>query len=76
MSELNERRWAVMSERGCEASELTYDEAQEHVRRLINEKVYGLSIITNEAARYLPRRENKADAPKDEAKAPLSHTEA
>ena len=55
MGELNERRWAVLSERGCETSSLTYDEALELVRKLKGEKVYGLSIVTNEAAQRLTR---------------------
>lgn len=53
MSELNEQRWSVLSERGGEASGLTYAAAAERVRRLASEKVYGLCIITDEAAARL-----------------------
>lgn len=53
MGELDEPRWAVISERGCEASSLKYDEAAELLRRLVGEKVNGTCIITNEAARHL-----------------------
>jgi hypothetical protein len=51
MSELTEQRWAVLSERGCEASALTYEQANEVMRSLMREKVSGLSIITDAAAR-------------------------
>ena len=54
MSELNEPRWSVLSERGREASGLTYDGAVRLEDRLRAERVYGLCIITDEAARRLP----------------------
>ena len=50
MSELTERRWAVLSERGCEATELTYAQAAEMMRALHREKISGLSVITDDAA--------------------------
>ena len=50
MSELSERRWAVLSERGGEASGINYDEASQLVRRLKAEDVSGLCIISSEAA--------------------------
>jgi hypothetical protein len=50
MSELTENRWAVISERGVEASKLTYDDAVKLMRKLSNEKRYGLCIVSNEAA--------------------------
>jgi hypothetical protein len=53
MSELKEQRWAVMSERGCEASTLTYEEAAALIGRLASEEVRGMCIITNEAAQHL-----------------------
>lgn len=55
MSELTERRWAVLSERGCEATELTYAQAHEMMRALAREHVSGLSVITNDAARRATR---------------------
>ncbi|HEX8140568.1 MAG TPA: hypothetical protein VF544_23580 [Pyrinomonadaceae bacterium] len=61
MGELGERRWAVTSERGCEASSLSYMEAVEMMRSLAALKVSGLCIITNEAAKHLPPV--KADGP-------------
>jgi hypothetical protein len=51
MSELREQRWSVVSERGCEASGVNYYEASELVRRLREEKIHGLCIISDEAAR-------------------------
>jgi hypothetical protein len=49
MSELNEKLWAVLSERGCEASGLTHMEAAEMMRRLAREKISGLCVISSDA---------------------------
>ena len=54
MSELSERRWAVLSERGSEAAGLTYDEAAALARELRGRDISGLCVITDEAARHLP----------------------
>jgi hypothetical protein len=51
MSELTEQRWAVLSERGLEATGLTYHQAAEMMRSLVREKISGLSVITDDAAR-------------------------
>lgn len=56
MSELTEQRWAVLSERGCESLGLTYTQASEMVRALVREKVSGVSIITDEAARRITHK--------------------
>ncbi len=61
-SELDERAWAVVSERGCEASDLTYDQAVEVESRLLAEKVYGLCIVTKEAAARIRRRADQQPA--------------
>ncbi len=53
MSELNEQRWAVLSERGCEAARVTYAEAADLMRRLKGERVHGTCVITAEAAARL-----------------------
>ncbi len=53
MSELREHRWAVISERGCEATRISYDDSLELVRRLRAEKVSGLCIVTDAAASRL-----------------------
>lgn len=50
MSELNEAHWAVISERGVEASGLSYDDAVRLRRELDGEKIYGLCIVTDKAA--------------------------
>jgi hypothetical protein len=56
MSELAEKRWAVISERGCEASSLTYASAHDLVRRLVADGLHGLSIITDEAASRITKK--------------------
>ncbi len=53
MSELNERRWSVLSERGREAAGLVYADAAELMRRLLGEKVHGTCVVTDEAAARL-----------------------
>ncbi|HEY0546450.1 MAG TPA: hypothetical protein VGC91_13820 [Pyrinomonadaceae bacterium] len=50
MSELSEEHWAVISGRGVEASGLSYDAAVILMRELDGEKIYGLCIVTDEAA--------------------------
>lgn len=65
MGELGEGRWAVMSERGREASGLRYDEAIERERALKTEGVSGLCIVTDEAASRLPNASD-AEAAEDE----------
>jgi len=64
-SELNERRWAVLSERGREESGLSYEEASATVARLRVEKLSGLCVITDRAAAHVP--EAKKAAPKSPA---------
>ena len=54
MGELSEKRWAVISERGCEASGMVYAEAAALMRQLDHEKVYGLCVVADTAARHLP----------------------
>jgi hypothetical protein len=60
MSELNEGRWAVLSERGCEDSGLSYEEAAATVARLRAERVSGLCVITDAAAAHVPRAKKTA----------------
>lgn len=57
MSELGERRWGVLSERGSEAAGLTYEEAAALVGELRAGDVSGLCVVTDEAARRLPLAE-------------------
>jgi hypothetical protein len=63
MSELNERRWAVLSERGCEDAGLSYEAASGLVARLRGERVSGLCVITDAAAAHLPRAKKAAPKP-------------
>ena len=71
MGELNEGRWAVMSERGCEALGLTYAEALELERRLKEERLSGLCVITDAAGRRLPPAKKAEPAtPADAGKRP------
>lgn len=55
MSELNERRWAVLSERGCEDAGLSYEAAAATVRRLKAERISGLCVVTDTAAAHVSR---------------------
>jgi hypothetical protein len=60
MSELNERRWAVLSERGCEDAGLSYGEAAAMVARLRGERISGLCVVTDTAAAHLPHPKKPA----------------
>jgi hypothetical protein len=53
MSELGERRWAVISERGREASSLTHAEARALLGKLDAQKVHGTCVVTDDAASRL-----------------------
>ena len=50
-SELNELYWAVVSFERCVASSLTYEQAAGKLAELAAEKVSGLCVITDEAAK-------------------------
>lgn len=52
-SELNEPRWSVISFEKLEAKNLTYDEAAQKLTELVGDKISGLCIITDEAARIM-----------------------
>lgn len=67
MSELIERRWAVISERGSEATGLTYEEARALLQRLRDEGVHGLCVVTDEAARHFLREGSTASQLKQPA---------
>ena len=49
-SELELARWSVLSDRGCEASGLTHEDARRLVHRLGGEGRHGLCIVTDDAA--------------------------
>ena len=64
-SDLEKRRWSVISERGCEESGLTHEEARRLVHRLGGEGRHGLCIITDEAAsRIMPVEAPREDLEK------------
>ena len=56
MSELEMERWAVLSDRGVEATGLTHEDARRLVHRLAGEGRHGLCIVTDEAASRMPAR--------------------
>jgi hypothetical protein len=49
-NELHENIWAVISERGCEGIDLTYDEAAALMRKLSSINIFGLCVVTAKAA--------------------------
>ena len=62
-SELTIERWAVISERGCEAADLTYEEARRLVHRLAGEGRHGLCIVTNEAVSQMTSSLTQSESP-------------
>jgi len=53
-SQLELENWSVISERGREASSVTYEEARRLVHRLAGEGRHGLCIISDSAASRMP----------------------
>jgi len=49
-SELGKEKWAVVSDRGSEATGLAHEDARRLVHRLAGEGRHGLCIMTDEAA--------------------------
>jgi len=62
MSELTEKKWSVISERGRESANLTYEEARRLVHRLVGEGRHGLCIVTDATASQLAGPAIPADA--------------
>jgi hypothetical protein len=50
-SDLGKEIWAVVSDRGCEATGLTHEDARRLVHRLAGEGRHGLCIISDDAGR-------------------------
>jgi len=69
VSELTENKWAVLSERGCEATDLTHEEARRLVHSLAGEGRHGLCIVRNEAARRMGS-DAKAKSPRNSTTVP------
>jgi hypothetical protein len=63
MSDLGNERWAVISDRGCEATGLTHEDARRLVHRLMGEGRHGLCIISDEAAKRFNSSAKPADLP-------------
>jgi hypothetical protein len=64
-SELGMEKWAVISDRGCEATGLTHEDARRLVHRLAGEGRHGLCIISDEAANRLGSVDRKAKSPRN-----------
>ncbi|MDX6406685.1 MAG: hypothetical protein QOH70_4140, partial [Blastocatellia bacterium] len=62
-SELGKEKWAVISDRGCEATGITHEDARRLVHRLAGEGRHGLCIISDEAARRLNSPVKPAEIP-------------
>ena len=62
-SELGKEKWAVISDRGCEATGLTHEEARRLVHRLAGEGRHGLCIMSDQAAGRLSSTEKPAEIP-------------
>ncbi|HEV8587962.1 MAG TPA: hypothetical protein VGQ72_03745 [Pyrinomonadaceae bacterium] len=60
-SDLQSENWAVLSERGCEASELTHEEARRLVHKLATEGRHGLCIVTSEVAERLGKNTDRRE---------------
>ena len=52
-SDLEAQLWSVLSDRGCEASSLTHEDARRLIHRLGGEGRHGLVIISDKAARRM-----------------------
>lgn len=50
MSELDDKVWAIVSERGIEGSSLSYSDAMRLRRMLEADRINGLCLVTDEAA--------------------------
>jgi hypothetical protein len=62
-SDLGKEKWAVVSNRGCEATGLTHEDARRLVHRLAGEGRHGLCIMSDEAARHYNASSKPAEMP-------------
>ncbi|MGI8882972.1 MAG: hypothetical protein ACR2IA_01845 [Pyrinomonadaceae bacterium] len=53
INELREPRWSVVSFEKCAAKNLTYDEAVRNIAELEKQRVSGLCLITDDAAKRI-----------------------
>ena len=64
-SELGMEKWSVVSDRGCEATGLTHEDARRLVHRLAGEGRHGLCIMSDEAANRLGAFKTKSKSPRN-----------
>ena len=69
-SELGMEKWAVISDRGCEATGLAHEDARRLVHRLAGEGRHGLCIISDEAASRLSAGNAKVKSSRDSRTVP------
>ncbi|HYW72890.1 MAG TPA: hypothetical protein VE961_17830 [Pyrinomonadaceae bacterium] len=62
--DLEEPRWSVLSDRGCEATGVIHEEARRLVHRLAGEGRHGLVILTDEAANRMSTDQSPSGAEK------------
>jgi hypothetical protein len=60
-SDLGKEQWAVISDRGVEATGLIHEEARRLVHRLAGEGRHGLCIMTDEAVSRLNPSDKQAE---------------
>lgn len=63
-SDLEKEKWAVVSDRGCEATGLTHEDARRLVHRLAGEGRHGLCIMSDEAASRMTSGVAEPDSPR------------
>jgi hypothetical protein len=64
-SELGQEKWAVVSDRGCEAMSLTHEDARRLVHKLAGEGRHGLCIMSNDAASRIGEEVSKPKSPRN-----------
>ena len=62
-SELGMEKWSVVSDRGCEATGLTHEDARRLVHRLAGEGRHGLCIMSDDAASRMKSHAKSAEVP-------------
>ena len=65
MSELGMEKWSVVSDRGCEATGLTHEDARRLVHRLSGEGRHGLCIMSDDAASRIGPGGAEAKSPRN-----------
>ncbi len=63
MSDLGKEKWGVISDRGCEATNLIHEDARRLVHRLTGEGRHGLCIISDEAVKRFNSSAQAAELP-------------